>query len=40
MDISVDKPAKAYLQNRFEHWYSEQVMKQLEDVEDIEEADI
>ena len=40
MDISVDKPAKAYLKNKFERWYAEQVMKQLELVEDLEEADI
>ena len=31
MDISVNKPAKDYIKQKFDEWYSEEVMKQLED---------
>lgn len=30
LDVSVNKPAKDFLRNKFEEWYTEQVMKQLE----------
>ena len=29
LDISVNKPAKAFLKQRFEQWYSDQVFQQL-----------
>ena len=40
MDIAVNKPAKDFLKRKFEQWYSEEVTKQLEGVEDIEAVDI
>lgn len=39
MDISVNKPAKAFLKNEFELWYSEKVMTQLTG-QDIETAEV
>lgn len=39
MDISVNKPAKDFLRRKFQEWYSEQVMKQLEGV-DIETCEL
>ena len=33
MDISVNKPAKDYLKQQFDHWYSEQVFAQLQEEE-------
>lgn len=38
MDVSVNKPAKDILKRRFEEWYSEQIIKQLEgrDIESME----
>ena len=35
MDLSVNKPAKEFLRSKFSDWYSEQVRKQIDDVEDI-----
>ena len=42
MDLSVNKPAKDYLKNKFEEWYSHQVAKQLEGkcVNDLEEVEL
>ena len=40
MDIAVNKPAKDFLKRKFEHWYSEEVTKQLEGVKDIEAVEI
>ena len=42
MDISVNKPAKDYLRARFDEWYSQEVMKQLDgrDLEDLQSIDI
>ena len=42
MDISVNKPAKAFLKRNFELWYSEQVAAQLEghDVDELESLEI
>lgn len=39
MDVSVNKPAKDILKRRFEEWYSEQIIKQLEG-RDIESAEL
>ena len=39
MDISVNKPAKDFLRGKFQEWYSNQVMEQLEG-QDIETSDI
>ena len=38
VDISVNKPAKEFLKRKFEQWYSEEVMDQLEgrDIDDFE----
>ena len=41
MDISVNKPAKDFLKRKFNEWYTEQVMKQLEDTgDDLEDAQL
>ena len=40
MDIAVNKPAKEFLKRRFEQWYSDEVTKQLEGVEDIESVEV
>ena len=40
MDIAVNKPAKDFLKRRFEQWYSDEVTKQLEGVEDIESVEV
>ena len=40
MDISVNKPAKDYLERRFEQWYSDEVMEQLTGETDIESIEI
>ena len=42
MDISVNKPAKEYLKRKFEQWYAEQVMQQLDgrEIDDLEEAEL
>jgi len=42
MDIAVNKPAKDYLKRRFDEWYSEQVLKQLQgqDTDDLETVDL
>ena len=39
MDISVNKPAKDFLKRKFQEWYSNQVMEQLEG-QDIEMSEI
>ena len=39
-DISVNKPAKDFFKRKFERWYSDEVMKQLQGVSDIESAEI
>ena len=39
MDIAVNKPAKAFLKEQFQNWYSEQVTRQL-DGEDFENIDL
>ena len=31
MDISVNKPAKVFLRNEFQHWYLEVVYKQIQE---------
>ena len=40
MDIAVNKPAKDFLKQKFEHWYSDEVTKQLQGVSDVELAEI
>ena len=40
MDIAVNKPAKDVLKRRFEQWYSDEVTKQLEGIEDIESIEV
>lgn len=40
MDIAVNKPAKDFLKRKCEHWYSEEVMKQLQGVSDVESAEL
>ena len=42
MDVSVNKPAKEYLKQNFEDWYSEQVIQQLDgkDMDDLESTEI
>ena len=42
MDITVNKPAKDFLRNKFQQWYSEHLMKQLEgqDISDVETAEL
>ncbi|XP_011409166.1 PREDICTED: uncharacterized protein LOC105316064 [Amphimedon queenslandica] len=42
MDLSVNKPAKVYLKNKFDEWYSEMVTQQLEgkDIEDLEDLEL
>lgn len=39
LDISVNKPAKHFLKQKFQEWYSDQIMRQLDDspsTEDVE----
>lgn len=40
IDIAVNKPAKDFLKRKFEHWYSDEVTKQLHGVSDVESAEI
>ena len=40
MDIAVNKSAKDVLKRRFEQWYSDEVTKQLEGIEDIESIEV
>lgn len=35
LNISVNKPAKDFLHGKFQHWYSEEVRKQLSRNEDV-----
>ena len=39
MDIAVTKPAKAFMKEQFQNWYSEQVTRQM-DGEDFENVDL
>ena len=40
MDIAVNMPVKDFLKHQFEHWYSNKVMSQLQDISDVESAEI
>ena len=40
MDIAVNKPVKDFLKCKFKQWYSDEVTKQLEGVDDIEAIEI
>ena len=35
MDIAVNKPAKDFLKRKFERWYSDEVMKELQGISDV-----
>lgn len=40
MDVVVNKPVKDFLKRKFEQWYSDEVMSQLQCVSDFESAEI
>ena len=42
MDLTVNKPAKDFLKRKFEEWYSEQVLQQLDghNLDDLESTDL
>ena len=40
LDISVNKPAKDFLRQKFQDWYSQTVIEQIEDEEDIDSVEI
>jgi hypothetical protein len=40
MDIAMNKPPKDFLKRSFEQWYSYEVTKQLEGVEDLESVEV
>ena len=40
MDLSVNKPAKDFLKQRFEDWYSQKVSEQLSDESDIQSTNV
>ena len=40
MDIVVNKPAKDFLKRKFERWYSDEVMKQLQCISDVQSAEL
>ncbi len=40
MDLSVNKPAKSFLNRKFEEWYRQQITEQLLGVEDIQEVEL
>lgn len=40
MDIAVNKPAKDFLKRKFEHWYSNEVMKQFSNVSDVDSIEL
>ena len=40
MDIAVNKPAKDFLKRKFERWYSDKVMKQLQGISDVQSAEL
>ena len=40
MDVAVNKPAKAFLKQKFQTWYAEQISAQLEDEADVENVNI
>lgn len=40
IDLSVNKPAKEFLRLKFQEWYTDQVMEQIEGEEDIDVAEI
>ena len=39
MDLSVNKPAKDFLRQRFQEWYADQLMEQIEGEDDIDGAE-
>ena len=40
MDVAVNKPAKDFLKCQFKHWYSDEVMSQLQGISDVESVEI
>ena len=40
MDISINKPVKSFLRDKFAHWYAEQVLRQCEEQSDVPLQDI
>lgn len=38
LDVAVNKPVKDFLRLKFQEWYAEEIGKQLQDVDDVEEA--
>ena len=40
LDISVNKPAKHFLQQKFQEWYSEQILQQLDDASSMEDVEL
>ena len=42
MDIAINKPAKEFIKRRFEQWYSEEVIKQLDgkEMDELEAAEM
>ena len=40
IDIAVNKPAKDFLKRKFERWYSDEVMKLLKGISDVQSAEL
>ena len=40
LDISVNKPAKHFLQQKFQEWYSDQILQQLDDASSMEDVEL
>ena len=40
LDISVNKPAKQFLKNKFEQWYADQIMQQIQGRRDVGEVEL
>ena len=40
LDISVNKPAKQFLKNKFEKWYADQIIQQIQDRRDVGEVEL
>jgi len=40
LDISVNKPAKDFLREKFQDWYASQILQQLDSLVDIEDQEL
>ena len=40
MDLCVNKPFKNYLKNKFDKWYSQELIKQLEEQDDVDNVNL